>query len=91
MIDYVQSALAISFIVKIVIDTFRLVDKTSSRKYLPILALLIGIGIAVLIDLAQTPTVSIQRLAVNIIIGIIAGGNAIGVTEMQKRGQNVPR
>lgn len=88
-LDIVTTSMASSMIVKVIIDIFKFYHKENDnyvpRYTYPIFAIVFGIVSSTLISLANGVGFSGQNVAQNIIAGILAAGQAIGVTELQKR------
>lgn len=88
-IDIVTQSMASSMIVKVIIDIFKFYHNENQNyipKYIyPIMAIAFGIVSSSLLSLANGTPFSWQNVAQNIISGILAAGQAIGVTELQKR------
>ena len=85
----ITDSMAAAMIVKIIIDLFKYYNvkngNTTPSWVWPIAAVLLGCVSAGLLFLANGGALSVQSSAQQIIIGILAAGQAIGVTELQKR------
>lgn len=90
MYDILTQALAATVIVKVLIDIwkyyYRYQDFYVPSYVYPVVAVLLGIGICQLLAIASGEPYTTTIIAQNVIAGILAAGNAIGVTELQKRG-----
>jgi len=91
MYDILTQALAATMIVKVLIDMWRYYYRYTDTLYVPsyvypIAAVILGIGICQLLAVASGEPYTPQVIAQNVVAGILAAGNAIGVTELQKRG-----
>jgi hypothetical protein len=87
--DIVTQSMAASMIVKVIIDIIKYYNR-ERELYVPgytwpILAITFGIVACTLLSLANGIAFSWQNVAQNIIAGILAAGQAIGITELQKR------
>lgn len=82
-------SMAAAMIVKIIIDLFKYYNVRNGNStppwVWPIAAVLLGCVSAGLLFVASGGVLSVQSSAQQIIIGILAAGQAIGVTELQKR------
>lgn len=76
-------------IVKIVVDLFKYYNVKNGNGtpswVWPIAAVLLGVVVAGLVYVANGGVLSVQSTAQLVIVGIIAAGQAIGVTELQKK------
>lgn len=85
----ITDSMAASMIVKIIIDLFKYYNVRNGNVtpswVWPIAAVLLGFIAAGLLFLAAGGILTVQSSAQQIIIGILAAGQAIGVTELQKR------
>ena len=85
----ITDSMAAAIIVKIIIDLFKYYNvkngNTTPSWVWPIAAVLLGCVSAGLLFLANNGVLTVQSSAQQIIIGILAAGQAIGVTELQKR------
>lgn len=90
MYDILTQALAATMIVKVLIDMwryyYRYQDFYVPSYVYPIAAVIIGILICQLLSLASDEPYTWKLAARNVIAGILAAGNAVGVTELQNRG-----
>jgi hypothetical protein len=79
-------ALAAATIAKILVDMVRATQRLPAWAS-PLLALGFGILAAFLLQLAAGTELTVQSVAISTIAGVLAGGAAVGTTELQKRGQ----
>lgn len=77
-------ALAASMIAKTVVDLAKL-GADLPRWGPPSLAALVGIGAVVLLMVSQETALTLAALAGAVLAGILAGGAAVGVTELGRR------
>jgi len=88
--DIITQSMASAMVVKIVIDIFRYFCKIQQVDYpawtFPILSIFLGVAVSALMAIADGQFVTLQACAQFVISGVLAAGQAIGVTELQKRG-----
>lgn len=77
-------SLAATTIVKVLIDVLKLAWSTPTWAP-PLLAVVGGPFVVVLLMMADAQVLTQQALAQAILAGILAGGGAVGVTEIAKR------
>lgn len=77
-------ALAASMISKCIVDLLRLAFD-SPRWVPPLLAVGVGIAAVVLLMVASSQPLTAAALASAVLAGILAGGSAVGVTELSNR------
>ena len=85
-------SLAATTFAKVLVDITKLSFIPSPSKLLPVLSL--GYGIAatfLLMGAAGTLRADTQNISLAVLAGILAGGGAIGVTEMQNKAKEVNR
>jgi hypothetical protein len=87
MQDIITQSLAVSVIVKVVVDTIRYNTKSTNSSIWPVMAIATGIVVAFLYHLSSGQQLNTATIAQQILIGIMAAGQAIGVTELQKKAQ----
>ena len=87
MQDIITQSLAVSVIVKVVVDTIRYNTKSANSSIWPVIAIVTGIVVAFLYYLSSGQDLTTAASAQQILIGIMAAGQAIGVTELQKKAQ----
>lgn len=83
-------ALSAATIVKVLIDVLALAGPVP-HWIKPLLALLGGIAVVLCLQLAGGDTASWQGLANAVLSGIMAGGTAVGVTELGKKADRAKR
>jgi hypothetical protein len=85
----ITDSMAAAMIAKIIIDLFRYYNvkngNTTPSWVWPPVAVLLGCAASGLLFVAAGGVLTVQSSAQQIIIGILAAGQAIGVTELQKR------
>lgn len=84
--DFITSAITAGAIAKVLVDAARLTNKIDNGM-LPILAIAFGIVMAFVLSVASTGTLTIQSSATSVIVGIFAGGSAVGITSLQNFAQ----
>jgi len=82
----IQSALAAATVAKTLVDIIRMAADLP-RWLPPALAILGGIGSVVLLMIANKVGLDSAVLAQSVLAGILAGGLAVGVTELGTRAQ----
>ncbi|MCB9172327.1 MAG: hypothetical protein H6637_05325 [Ardenticatenales bacterium] len=81
----IELAAAAALGTKILIDALRLAVGLTSR-YIPLLAVVLGIVVVALVHLANGGGLATgAQIATVALAGIVAGGGAVGVTELQKQ------
>lgn len=83
--DVIVTALAAASVAKILVDITRMALPTRPDWVSPLLAVLFGIGAAVLLLLTQDVELTRAALAQAVLAGVLAGGSAVGITELTKR------
>lgn len=78
-------ALAAASIGKILVDIVRLAFPDRPNWVSPVLAVLFGILAAFLMFMASGEVLSQQTIAQTVIAGILAGGSAVGITELGRK------
>jgi len=85
----ITDSMAAAMIVKIIIDLFKYYNvrngNTTPSWVWPIAAVLLWCAASWLLFVAAGGVTTVQTSAQQIIVGILAAGQAIGVTELQKR------
>jgi membrane-associated protease RseP (regulator of RpoE activity) len=81
--NIITISLAATVIAKVLVDLVRAIQNLPSWLS-PILAVLFGIAAAFLLQVAAGTVLTLQMAAVSTLAGIIAGGAAVGTTELQK-------
>lgn len=88
--DIITQSMASAMVVKVVIDIFRYFCKVQQVEYpawtFPILSIFLGVAICAIMAVANGQQITLQACAQFVIGGVLAAGQAIGVTELQKRG-----
>ena len=87
MNDLMTEAMAITTIVKILVDMVQLGMPTMPKWVKPLSALVFGIVVGQLFLLSNGDELTRQAIATSILTGVLAAGAAIGITELQKRVQ----
>lgn len=77
-------ALSATAIAKTLVDLARM-SSDLPRWTPPVMAIIVGIGAVALMMLAEGTAFTAQLWGSIILAGILAGGQAVGVTELQKR------
>lgn len=77
-------AMGAATLVKVLIDLARM-GMDMPRWLPPLLALFGGVGLVVLMQVAAGVPLGPQRLAESVLAGILAGGAAVGATELGRR------
>jgi hypothetical protein len=81
----IQSAAAATF-VKVLVDVIRMAWSGDPPRWLsPALAIVAGVGIVVLLLMADGQPLNERTISGAVLAGILAGGAAVGVTELGKR------
>lgn len=83
--DIILAAAAASMFAKVLTDIVKTSPLPSPAAVLPILAMLFGEGAAFLLLLAGSGAVNRASIAQTVLVGILAGGSAIGVTALQNK------
>jgi hypothetical protein len=90
MTDLITQSMAIAMLSKVLIDIWKYYIKSNPIELpswiYPVLSVLVSIGIAVLMTVSNGIELTAQVIAQQILVGILSAGQAIGVTELQKRG-----
>lgn len=90
MNDMITESMAIALLSKVLIDIWRYYMKSQPVEIAgwmyPVMAVMIGIAFSFLVGLANGIVITTQSVAQQIIVGILAAGQAVGITELQKRG-----
>ena len=85
----ITDSMAAAMIAKIIIDLFKYDNvkngNTTPSWVWPIASVVLGCSAALLLFVANGGALTVQSSAQQIVIGILAAGQAIGVTELQKR------
>lgn len=81
--DIIIQAMAATTFAKVLVDITKRIIGTEAR-FLPLLAIVYGIMTAILLALASEAVINSKNAAIMILVGILAGGGAVGVTELQK-------
>lgn len=87
MDQVVALSLAAVAIVKVLVDVIKLAWASVPQWVPPALAMATGPFVVVLLMLADAQALTQQALAQAILAGILAGGGAVGVTELANRAQ----
>jgi hypothetical protein len=87
MDSLITQAIAVTTIAKVLVDMTKLGFPTMPKWVPPIAALIYGITIAQLTLVASGSELTRVDIAQSILVGILAAGASIGVTELQKRVQ----
>lgn len=87
--DIITQSMASAMMVKVIIDIIKYYNKENQTFVpgytWPILAITFGIVSCTILSLANGVPFSSQNVAQNVVAGILAAGQSIGVTELQKR------
>ena len=90
MTHLITQSMAIAMLSKILIDIWRYYIKsnpiTLPSWIYPVVSVMVSISIAILMTISNGIEVTIQVGAEQVLVGILAAGQAIGATELQKRG-----
>ena len=85
----ITDSMTAAMIAKIIIDLFKYYNAKNGNKTpgwaWPIASVIVGCAATFLLFVANGGILNIQSSAQQIILGIFAAGQAIGVTELQKR------
>lgn len=76
---------AAATIIKTIVDVIRVAFPERPSWISPVLAIALGPLVVVLISVSQGDPLTQQVIAQAFLSGVLAGGSAIGVTELQKR------
>lgn len=87
MNDLMTETMAITTVVKILVDMTQLGMPTMPKWFKPLSAVIYGIVVGQLFLLSNGDEVTRQAIATSILSGVLSAGAAIGVTELQKRVQ----
>lgn len=83
--DIITAAAAAAMFAKVLVDVVKTSPLPSPAAVLPILAMLFGEGAAFLLLLAGNAEITRAALAQTVLVGILAGGSAIGVTALSRK------
>lgn len=83
-------ALAATTFAKILVDIFKLSPIPTPGRFLPYLAIICGEIASFLFFLTSATPFTRQTVAITLLAGIIAGGGAVGVTELHKKANSEP-
>lgn len=81
----ITNALAAASIAKILVDILRMAFPNRPDWVSPLLAVLFGIGASVLLLLTQDVELTRAALAQAVLAGVLAGGSAVGITQLQRQ------
>lgn len=88
--DMILQSSAAALYCKVLVDIWRYYNKTSQHDipgwFYAGAAIVVGVIVSVLLSVAQNTELTPSTLASCILTGILAAAQAIGVTELQKRG-----
>lgn len=89
--DYLNSILVLSAagttFAKLLVDLARLGVPNAPSWLWPLLAALFGVGVVLLLMLANDVALTQQAVAQGILAGVLSAAGAVGITEVQKRVQ----
>lgn len=86
--NIISLSLAVATILKVLIDLLRITLQSAGIKmvktFIPLIALFFGPALCILVIVATGATLSSDAIAQALIAGVLAAGQAVGVTELQK-------
>lgn len=88
-VDIITQAAAAAMFAKVLVDVIKTSPLPSPAAVLPVLALTFGVGTAFLLFVAGGGALDHQSEAQIALVGILAGGSAIGVTALQNKANDV--
>lgn len=83
--DIITQAAAGSMFAKVLVDAIKTSPIPSPSAILPVLAFLFGEGAAFLLLLADNGVLDRPSVSRTVLVGVLAGGSAIGVTVLQNK------
>ncbi len=83
--DIITQAAAAAMFAKVLVDVLKTSPIPSPSAVLPIAAFLFGEGAAFLLLIAGNGQLVRSAIAQTVLVGVLAGGSAIGVTALQNK------
>lgn len=84
--DIITQSAAAAMFAKVLVDVLKTSPIPSPAAILPIAAFLFGEGAAFLLLIAGNGQLDRASIAQTVLVGILAGGSAIGVTALSRKG-----
>ena len=82
--EFVVDVAAVTAVVKVLVDLFQLAWPERPSSAPPIMALATGVAVAFLMVVAGGQAVTEAVAAQAVLVGVLAAGGAVGVTELQE-------